>query len=305
MRRTWLDRIADYYRLRRALRGLRSDSSIGFKDVRAVLDMYRLVHACAGDISASIVEELDFPGMYGPECGTLAKLTLFYLTERAAVTPFQIVNAVARDPFYAHADAAALNRGLFETTVNLVYLLGPDCSQRFKSFYNDSVQREFKLQEGMNRWVRSEDGSVRKRAEAQAGVRNATTEETLKATRALVGEPPPYPNLKDRCRRLGEWWDFNYDAKYRGLSSWQHGDASRIIASQAFQQVYPEQAERPVFESLGQCAWAWDLVYHLVWELVKYSKQPEADRKELQLLNQSGHAALGYHLGKAVKKFQG
>lgn len=305
MRRTWLDRIADYYRLRRALRGLRPDSSIQFKDVRAVLDMYRRVHACAGDISGSIVNALDFPDKYGPECEKLAKLTLFYLTERSAVTPFQVVNAVARDPFYAHADAAALNRGLFETTVNLVYLLGPDSSQRFKSFYNDSVQREFKLQLGMERWMRSEDASLRQRAEKQAGVRNATTEETLKATRELVGNPPPYPNLKERCRRLGEWWDFNYDAKYRGLSSWQHGDASRIIASQAFGQLYPEQAERPVFESLAHCAWAWDLVYNLVWELTKYSKQSETDRKELQLLNQCGHAALGYHLGKAVKKFQG
>jgi hypothetical protein len=305
MRRTWIDRSADYIRLRRTLRDLKPGASIQCRDVHAILEMNRLIQVGAGEIVARIANSIDYPATFGPKCHGIAKLTVFYLSERVAVTPFQIINAVTRDPFYAHADVAALNRGLFETAVNLLYLLGPDSDIRFRSFYHDSAERELSLQKTMQRWLQSADKQIRRRAEHQYGIRNGTTSSTLEKVREFTGDVPKYPNLRERCRQLGETWDFNYDSRYRGLSSWQHGDASRILVAQAFQQIFPDDAERPVFESLSQCAWAWDAVHLLVTGLLRHSKRADEDGEKLDALDRFGQTVLSHHVGRASTKFQG
>ncbi|MFZ1071830.1 MAG: hypothetical protein WAO21_00190 [Verrucomicrobiia bacterium] len=101
-------------------------------------------------------------------------------------------------------------------------------------------------------------------------------EEMLHGISTYTGVARPdrktWPNFKQRCRAVGEIWELVYDMEYKALSTWQHGDLSRIIISPSFARIDPEQEDRNVFESFGMLQWAFTLNYFFVRELAARCK---------------------------------
>ncbi len=307
MKRSFLTRASDYLRLRTSLKDLASDSPLSLKKVSAVLDGYRQAFTQASVISENLVNGLNYDSYTKNQLKTIAKVTHHYLAERITVTPFHVINVLTRDPFYAHSDIAALNRGLFESAVNLLYLLQEDSEERIERFYVSSIQHELKLQKSMEQWVGNRDTYIACSAKKQSLIEDRTSDELLADVLKSLGReapPSPYPKLRDRCASLPKIWEFYYDSKYRGLSAWQHGDVSRIFVSSTMKQLDPTQRDRPVFEGMGMCAWSWDLVHWYLRSLIDLTDNREW-LKRLEVMNKDSYQIMTNSLRDAMVQFQG
>lgn len=160
----------------------------------------------------------------------------------------------------------------------------------------------------MRRWTANTDPAISTRANRQYNQKDAVTEEMLTKAKKILGVEsagiPSYPNIRNRCLALGDKWAFSYDHKYRGLSAWQHGDMTRIIATPSLRQMDSSQLERPVFEGLAQLSWAWDLTYDFTKELMKIVRNSE-DLDKLNLINRASLSVVLSNLREALDKFQG
>lgn len=303
MRRTLLDQIADYRRLRRNLKHLSKASTLDNLKVAIILGEYRKLFTAASVISSNKINALKAANLYPENLRGAAIPVLFYLSERVTVTPFHIINVITRDPEYAHSDAAALNRGLFESAVNVCYLLEKDHEERFKRFWLTSAKKEFDIQRSMDKWLNSKTESIKKRAEAQASIKDGTNEALIAKMEKELGDQKTYPAIYDRCVALGSEWAFFYDYVYRGLSAWQHGDVTRSFVAQSWSQIFPDQEERPVFESLAQCAWSWDMVSLHLKKLMDQDRDSHTI-SQLEKMDRKAQNVINENLAMAVHKFQ-
>jgi len=285
------------------LKDLPPSSTLHYKNVRYFLDIYRTLFTDISVICVHLLNSIKLEDLFSKPMLSPATLMLHYLSERIVVTPFHIINIITRDPKYAHSDIAALNRGLFESSLNFCFLISKDQDMRFRQYYLSSVNQEFRIQKSMGKYTVSENVNLRKPAEKQKNIKNSTTEEIANEVRDLIGDVGRFPNIWNRCEALGEDWMFSYDSKYRGLSSWQHGDVSRAFMTQTMSQLDPAEAERPVFESLAQCAWAWDIALKYAETLQAICKAPSISDK-LSYLDHAGYQAMTESIGEAIHKYQ-
>ena len=72
--------------------------------------------------------------------------------------------------------------------------------------------------------------------------------------------------------------------------------------AQSMKQIDSSEAERPVFESLAQCAWAWDIMLKYAESLQKVCQAPGVT-EELFYLNQVGYNAMVSSIGETIKKY--
>ncbi len=260
MKRSVCSKVCDYFRLRKSLRHLDSNSSLSFNDVHKIISTYREAAIEYAGICTYLINSMEFD-----EKAFLKQMTLHYLLERVTVSQFHVINLLERDPFYSHNDTAAINRGIFEAAVNFLYIVGDEDIERLGRFHIESVRHELNIQKSMNKWLDDEKGYISRGADRQVNIKNQTTEQLLEETKERYGfggiKAPKYPSIRDRCIAINDNWAYFYDAKYRGLSAWQHGDISRIFVSSSFSQVMSSEKDRPLFESIGMASWSYDVLY--------------------------------------------
>ena len=110
-----------------------------------------------------------------------------------------------------------------------------------------------------------------------------------------------YPNIQQRCSDVGPIWGFFYDAKFRGLSAWQHGDTSRAAVSSSLMMHLSEYGERTVFESLIILIWTWELIYHLVCTMADFAGASQPD--SLKEINAICHTTASQCMQQAFLKY--
>ncbi len=206
-------------------------------------------------------------------------------------------------------DLAALNRGLFEAAVNLLYLLSSgEADVRYVSFIAHGFREERKIYESMDKWMKCSDEFIAVRATAQKAVEGPPDEEILSDVVGAFGftlkEVPKYPSIQSRCQKIGPRWEFFYDAKYRGLSAWQHGDPSRATVASSLLLHVPEMRERSVFESLAMVVWAWDIIHELGVTLARTARD-EATETSFSEMDAACQRAASWVMGEAAMKFHG
>src|SRR5207249_6294023 len=139
----------------------------------------------------------------------------------------------------------AITRGVFESSVNLLYLMNDKNNGRLGAFWRMSVRDEQKFNSSIKRWLNHPDGDIAEVAKLQFQPKMPTETEILEVVLRdlgiLIEDLPPWPSIATRAKEVGEVWDFYYDVKYRGLSSWQHGDVSRIFVSPGYARIDPSQ----------------------------------------------------------------
>ncbi|WP_057832813.1 DUF5677 domain-containing protein [Colwellia sp. TT2012] len=304
MQRSFIEKYADNRRLKRMLKDLPESSTLKYKNVKDFVDTYRVLFTRTSKICHKLISSMELKELYSPSMLIPATLTLHYLFERVVVTPFHVINTFTRDPMYAHSDIAALNRGLFESAVNACFLVSKDNDLRFKKFFATSLKQEHHIQKSMDKWIDSENPKIKMTSNKQRNIKNATNNKVVEELKDLIGDVGQFPNIWERCEALGEDWMFDYDSKYRGLSAWQHGDVSRVFITHSMKQLDSSEAERPVFESMAQCSWAWDIMFKYAFTIQKVCNLPEIS-EELAYLNHIGYQAMKKNLSSAVNKFQG
>jgi hypothetical protein len=234
------------------------------------------------------------------------RVTAFkFLLDRLTSTPINIIRLATKDPVMAGPDVASLYRSMFESTVNLLYLLNDSDESRFAAFYLSAYEAEHKMYEAVEKWKSHSDPWIARYAEHQLNVLDppckSARDEMIKILECS-DLPPKFPKIYQRCKELGPTWEFLYDAMYRGLSAWQHGDMSRSHISSSMLLLVPEYAERTVFETMIVVMWTWELTYRASHELFNLANQVET-LAVLEKLNACCHDAAAECLSEAAEKF--
>lgn len=287
----------------RLLRG----SSLPYKRVAAMLS----VLGAALESSRPMLIQLTF-GLQqaeGSELKMMRTNVLRYLVDRVTAAPASVLQLAMVDPLLSVPELAALNRGLFEAAVNLLYLVSSEETDvRYVSFFAHAFREERKMYESMDKWTTYHDDFISTRAKAQLTVEEPPDDDVLDAVIKAFGltgkQIPKYPSIHARCREIGPRWEFFYDAKYRGLSAWQHGDPSRATVTSSLLLHIPDMRERSVFESLAMVVWAWEITRELGHALARMVKAEEAVRVFSQMDAACQRAAASV-MHDAAMKFHG
>jgi len=206
----------------------------------------------------------------------IRRLCLNFLAERALQGALH-ANFLHREyPYSSHADLAGINRGIIEASVNYLFSLDDPLCERAAAFWAKSGFEESLRNEGLKKWINHGNPLIKNFARCDYCPTLMSFEEMLHGISTYTGVARPdrktWPNFKQRCRAVGEIWELVYDMEYKALSTWQHGDLSRIIISPSFARIDPEQEDRNVFESFGMLQWAFTLNYFFVRELAARCK---------------------------------
>ena len=179
---------------------------------------------------------------------------------------------------------------------------------RFVSFFAHGFREERKIYDSMDEWIACSDDFIAMRARAQKGVagppENEVLEEVVGAFGFKMEDVPKYPNIRERCQRIGPRWGYFYDAMYRGLSAWQHGDPSRATVASSLLLHIPEMRERSAFESLSMVLWSWDVVRELGMALAVIAKDEQSALLLAKMDARCQRAAV-WAMGEAAEKFHG
>jgi hypothetical protein len=235
------------------------------------------------------------------------RLCLNFLAERALQGALHANFLYQEYPYSSHADLAGINRGIIEASDNYFYLFDDPTCDRTAAFWARSGFEESIRNEGLKRWIESDNSLIRNMARSDYEPKLMPFEEMLRGVSQMTGVERPdrnaWPNFKERCNAVGEIWTFIYDMEYKALSTWQHGDLSRIIISPAFARLQPVQEKRNVFESFVMLQWAFTLNYLFVHELAIRNKEPE----RINALDHTFYSALdraGTIMREYVKQYQ-
>lgn len=145
MDRTILTRISDYVRLKKSLRPLQQSFCLNAQKVASVLDIYWHAFAGTGPIITKLVNGHCYAGFDHEKLGALTRLTLLYFADRVLSTPLQVIHLIYLEPFYASSSAGALNRNLFESIVNYLYIASEEGTSRFVQFLFFSLQQDHEI----------------------------------------------------------------------------------------------------------------------------------------------------------------
>jgi hypothetical protein len=201
----------------------------------------------------------------------IRRLCLNFLAERVLQGALH-ANFLHREyPYSSHADLAGINRGIIEASVNYLFLLDDPSCERTAAFWAKSGFEESLRNDGLKKWIDHNDQFIKYLARCDYSPTLMSFEQMLQGVATYTGVTSPnrkaWPKFKQRCSAVGAIWELVYDMEYKALSTWQHGDLSRVIISPSFARIDPEQEDRNVFESLIMVQWAFTLNYIFVREL--------------------------------------
>lgn len=233
-------------------------------------------------------------------------IILQYLLDRVTSTAANIVKLAIGDVLLAAPDMAALHRSSFEAAVNLLYILGDPSYDRLRSFSCSSFEAEWRMFNGLIDWANHSEPWIAAQARLDTSTNGRPDDDARKALWKILNIAGQldnkYPPLRRRCEILGELWVFYYDSRYRGLSSWQHGDVTRVLASSTLLRV-PEHGERLLFETLLQVVWIHDLVDMFIEALAKTPPRQEVTNERFHEADHYFRRAAGWALNDAIDKY--
>ncbi|MGD0016572.1 MAG: DUF5677 domain-containing protein [Verrucomicrobiia bacterium] len=216
-------------------------------------------------------EAVNLTGHLTEKLPNIRRLFLNFLAERVLQGALH-ANYLHREyPYSSHADLAGINRGIIEAAVNYLYLLDDPSCERAAAFWAKSGFEECSRNDGLKKWVDHDDRLIKYLARCDHEPNSISFEQILQAISTYTGVANPnqkaWPKFKQRCSAVGRIWELVYDMEYKALSTWQHGDLSRVIISPSYARIDPEQENRNVFESLIMVQWTFILNYIFVREL--------------------------------------
>jgi len=290
--------------LKRRLKHIRSET-LPYKNVMTMHDTFGHAFDHSRPMILGLASEF-LPSDMTSSLASHQVITVRFLLDRVTSTPVSILRLIVADPVLAAPDCASLHRSAFEAAVNLLYLVHRDRPERLRSFYTMAFESERRMYNAIQRWREHDDQDIVAYANYQLSIQGPPTDAARDELFAQLGidnrdDVERYPNIQQRCTDLGPIWEFFYDAKFRGLSAWQHGDTSRAAVSSSLMMHLPQYSDRTVFESLIILIWTWELIYHLICAMADVANVPLPE--SLNNTNAICHATASHCMREALEKY--
>lgn len=193
-------------------------------------------------------------------------ISVQHLINRIAIETNHAFYLCSSDPWWAAPTVAAINRLVFEGSVNLLYVIGEEGEKRANEMLYDALKKESKHNVAIREWEDSEDKCISSAAKTlgKAPDRTEVADVTAVAEKFNIKDRFRYPSIQQRCQDNGDDWSFLYDWIYRGLSSWTHADPTRAIIDPAILVDGDELGmNKAIFESWNQIGWCAEIVSQL------------------------------------------
>jgi hypothetical protein len=191
------------------------------------------------------------------------KKTIHYLCDRIIHTPEHVLILNMEEPFYSYLDCASLNRSLFESAVNCLYLLNDKTNHAFAGLISQSIDEDIKLRSELSKWVSHKDLSIAKSAIQQIQFLTSQQQHKQEMLKGIgfSGNPPPFPNIRIRCDKLEDRWKFLYVSRYKELCSWSHIHLKQVFSSPSHARSSPKDLADAINTGTTMVYLAFHLVY--------------------------------------------
>ncbi len=203
------------------------------------------------------------------------KLLIIQLCDRIISGAENALLIIRNHPSFSAIDIATLNRSIFESAVNILYILTDDSEARFMRYSFSSIDADLKIVKNCKEWVKP---CVQKDIEtgAQQYIKLGSTSEGDKQKLSdiagiSVKSVKSLPDVRQRCKLIGDIWLYFYDTRYRETSGWSHGSMSRIFVSPYHQAKDKNIENKSIMESLSMLSWTTALIHQLVVHLANYT----------------------------------
>jgi hypothetical protein len=213
--------------------------------------------------------------------------TIHHLCDRIIHVPAHVLILHKEDPIYSYIDCASLNRSLFESAVNCLYLFQDKTNRAFASLISNSIDEDIKYNNELLKWLSHKDPGIAAGAAQHRPVKkhDSNRRELLRGI-GFSGNPPFFPNIRVRCDKLGERWRYLYADRYRELCSWSHIHMGQVFSSPSHAIASPKDLAHAVSTGTVMLYLAFHLVYLFLDSITENDKttQEEINKYYLKLI---------------------
>jgi hypothetical protein len=120
---------------------------------------------------------------------------------------------------------AVLTRSIMENGSVLCFLTRDDTNETLSAFIASAEMESRRRRDGIARLSSSTASAVAQAAGTEAVIADSIYQQlcSLRGVAKLPVSRRTLPSMAERCRELGEFWRFHYEATYRDLSAAVHG----------------------------------------------------------------------------------
>ncbi len=206
------------------------------------------------------------------------------------------------------AELATLARMHFENCVNSVWLLQKKTRARYASFVFSSIDEDERSAGWISKIVKGSNSIYSRDAIGELSAIKSKPKDKLayaKTLRLNINQIPRYPNLRDRCTEIGEYWEYGYITRYRQAAGWSHGNINTLIhfPNSPFMSDDTHGTGLRIFESIRMYIWEVLVLWNLVREIDeiiggnKYTKRLERINERISIAVES-NMIFSDHIGK-------
>jgi len=145
---------------------------------------------------------------------------------------------------------AALTRSLMETATALAILSRDTTGQTLNAFLTTAERDALRRRNGIARLRSATNPDVAKAAATETHQADGivATLQAIKAKAVLPTSSAQFPSMEERCRSLGEHWQFMYEATYRDLCEAVHVAFMKIPHAPSLAFRAPDQGAALLYE---------------------------------------------------------
>lgn len=214
-----------------------------------------------------------------------------FLSERVFMGFNHCAALAEMDPHYSSASIGSIVRSMYEATVNFLYILSTPSNERLASFMHAAAKEENKRNDKVGQWRDSQRPDLASAAKGDYQTLTCIEEHRAALSQAFnleAGFTFAWPTLEQRAKEVGPTWAFYYDAYYRALSGWQHGDTSRLLITEVFANADITTDDRAFYETFLMMGWAYQVATHFalgIGQLTNNETLTQMTKANRQLLN--------------------
>ena len=206
------------------------------------------------------------------------KCLVEYLYKRVS-SGFSNAMAIGTHSMEASSDIGSINRGAFEAAVNFLFVTGDQTNGRIAAFWLFAAQEEIKRNNQVAEWKTCADPIIKKlalREYQDLGSEEDHKKTILPSLGVQEEDLKRWPSLEQRTKVIGDMWAYLYDSHYRALSTWQHGDTSRLIVTDTFVETLGGYPDRTDYETFVMVSWAFDILANFCISITNLEPQRHA-----------------------------